>query len=186
VLIKGFPVSRWYGRVPQVVVLLSALVAVPTCTTRTPANDADSPPHRDRRMDTGSPDGHKVPPSPKVCERPLNGDPNTGEIGYRKCPLCEPDKCPETCDPYRARPLDVERRCWAEPIVVDCALKNSNFAEAEGYSLDVASGTLYHTGDLGLTPPRFRALMGDELRTRLGITDMSQLPNACDADTKRR
>jgi len=212
VLIKGSPVSRWHRIVPQVVVMLSALVAVPTCMTRTPANNAEnSHPNRDRELDAGSADSPtttqnrsipdpalgdaaindrpmepKVPPFPKLCDQPLNGDPNTGEVGYRKCPLCEPDKCPEGCNPFKARPLDVKRRCWAEPVVVDCALKDSIFSDAVGYYLDVTSGTLYETRTLGLAPPRFREVMSDELGARIGITDMSQRPKECDANAKRR
>jgi hypothetical protein len=128
----------------------------------------------------------KIPPYPKLCEHPLNGDPNTGEVGYRKCPLCEPDRCPEDCSPFKARPLDVKRRCWGEPIVVDCALSDSVFSDAVGYYLDVSSGAVYETRTLGLTPPRFREfLLGDEQATRLGITP-SQRPEECPAKAKRK
>jgi hypothetical protein len=204
-------VSRWHRIVPQVVVLLSALVAVPTCRTGTPGNTADFHPNRDHDVDAGIADSptttqnrsisdpalgdaaiddrpmeEKVPPFPKLCDQPLNGDPNTGEVGYRKCPLCEPDKCPESCNPFHARPLDEKRGCWAEPIVVDCALKESVFAEAVGYYLDVSSGVVYKTPYLGLAPPRFRELVGDELGARFGITDSNQLPKVCDSKAKRR
>lgn len=151
-------------------------------TQRTDAGSSANPPDAataDQRLSEQS------KPRPKLCEHPLNGDPNTGEVRAGHCPLCEPNKCPEGCGRFTGQPLDTKRHCWGASVVLDCIPAHSIVPEGVGYYVDVVTGVVYQTPGLGLGPPRFEEhAMGDAVVAPLGITTEGQ-PKACDPASNR-
>ena len=90
-------------------------------------------------------------------EPPINADPATGQVPDGRCPLYSDGVCPEGCFGLHGVAFDLERVCWSDRTLIDCAPENVIFPDAPGCYVNLATGIAYWTTSLYFDlDPRYR------------------------------